>query len=206
MPVLFWTVLRSVLCSSRSGRPALDERRDHNLTSIAGETRLKWPSIVDDAEQEFSRFFREEFAAVVQTTTFILHDRDLARDITQDAFIELLTRWKRISTYDRPEAWVRRVAIRMAVRTLRRDQLRRRLERDVEPIRMPGPVDIDLVRAVGQLPPSLRAAVALFYFEDRPVAEVADILGCSEVTARGHLHRARIRLATLLGEEAVDVT
>jgi RNA polymerase sigma-70 factor, ECF subfamily len=165
-----------------------------------------WPRLVDDAEQEFSRFFREQFAAVVQTTTFILHDRDRARDITQDAFIELLTRWKRISTYDRPEAWVRRVAIRMAVRTLRRDQLRRRLERDVEPIRMPGPVDIDLVRAVGQLPPSLRAAVALFYFEDRPVAEVADILGCSEVTARGHLHRARIRLATLLGEEAVDVT
>ena len=164
-----------------------------------------WSRLADDAAQEFSRFFREQFASVVQTTTFILHDRDRARDIAQDAFIELLTRWKRISTYDRPEAWVRRIAIRMAVRTLRRDQLRRRLERDVEPIRMPGPVDID------SCGPSDSSHLRLerpwrFHFEDRPVAEVADILGCSEAMARGHLRRARTRLATLLGEEAVDVT
>ena len=36
--------------------------------------------------------------------------------------------------------------------------------------------DIDLVRAVRQLPPQQRAAVALFYFEDRPLADVAHIL------------------------------
>jgi len=47
--------------------------------------------------------------------------------------------------------------------------------------------------------------------EDRPVSEVAEILACAEVTAKVHLHRARKRLAELLGEkelvqESEDVT
>jgi RNA polymerase sigma-70 factor (ECF subfamily) len=48
-------------------------------------------------------------------------------------------------------------------------------------------------------------AVVLHYFEDRPVAEIADVLGCAPATARVHLHKARPRLASLLHEEVDDV-
>jgi RNA polymerase sigma-70 factor (ECF subfamily) len=65
---------------------------------------------------------------------------------------------------------------------------------------MPEPVDVDVVRAIARLSGYQRAAVALFYLEDRPVIEVADVLACSEVTAKVHLHRARKRLVELLGE------
>ena len=61
-----------------------------------------------------------------------------------------------------------------------------------------------MAEALGELPPQQRAAVALFYLEDRPVAEVAEIIGCSPSTAKVHLHQARKRLATILGEEWVD--
>jgi RNA polymerase sigma-70 factor (ECF subfamily) len=44
-----------------------------------------------------------------------------------------------------------------------------------------------------------RAAVILFYLEDQPIAEVAQILECSKNTASVHLHRARKRLARSLG-------
>ena len=50
-------------------------------------------------------------------------------------------------------------------------------------------------------PPGQRAAVALYYLEDMPIAEVADIVGCSESTVSVHLHRARHRLAEIVGEE-----
>jgi RNA polymerase sigma-70 factor (ECF subfamily) len=43
--------------------------------------------------------------------------------------------------------------------------------------------------------------VALFYLEDRPVGDVAELLGCTETTAKVHLHRARKRLGELLGEK-----
>ncbi len=49
-----------------------------------------------------------------------------------------------------------------------------------------------------------RAAIVLFYFEDLPVAEIAHILDCAEPTARVHLHRARKRLAEVLGEEVSE--
>ena len=62
-------------------------------------------------------------------------------------------------------------------------------------------LDIDLIRAIRQLPPKQRAAIALRYVEDLPVSQIADILGCSTSTASVHLHRARTKLAELLEEE-----
>ena len=156
---------------------------------------------VSEPDAEFAWLFRTEYEAVVRTVYLILHDRERARDITQDAFIELLTRWKKISRYERPDAWVRRVAIRMAVRHLNRERRRPWVERELDPSTLPRPADIDLMRAIRQLPIVQRAAVVLFYFEDRPVAEVANILDLTAGAAKVALHRARKRLAELLGEE-----
>jgi RNA polymerase sigma factor (sigma-70 family) len=43
--------------------------------------------------------------------------------------------------------------------------------------------------------------IALYYLEDMSVSEVADIVGCSTSTVSVHLHRARHRLAEIVGEE-----
>ena len=61
--------------------------------------------------------------------------------------------------------------------------------------------DVDLARAVQRLPTMQRVAVVLFYFEDRPVEEIADILDISDGSMKVHLCRARQRLAALLGGE-----
>ena len=160
---------------------------------------------MDEAEAEYTWFFRAEFRGVVQTAYLLLHDRQRAEDVAQEAFTQLLVHWRKVSRYERPEAWVRRVAIRLASRTAKRE--RRRV--DLEQAAMPEPReptrDLDLIAALRALPARQRAAVALYYFEDRPTSEVAYILGCSESTATVHLHKARRRLADLLGQEALDV-
>lgn len=156
---------------------------------------------VDRAEAEFSMFFHEEFANVARTAFFVLHDRTSAEDVAQEAFTQLFRNWAKISRYDRPGAWVRRVAIRLAVRHARRERVRAFLTRWVEPPRHETPPrDPDLIHAMRALPPQQRAAVALHYFEDRPVAEIAGILGCSAATVKVHLFKARRRLASLLNE------
>ena len=43
-----------------------------------------------------------------------------AEEITQDAFVELLRHWRTVAAYDRPDLWLRRVAIRKAQRERRR--------------------------------------------------------------------------------------
>jgi RNA polymerase sigma-70 factor (ECF subfamily) len=160
---------------------------------------------VRDLDGEFSWLFRAEYDHVVRTVYLIVRDRGRAEEISQDAFAELYSRWAKISRYERPDAWVRRVAIRMAVRAKRRERMRGSREHDASPsLDEERPVDLDLVRAVASLPPMQRAAVVLFYFEDRPVAEIADILGCSEGSAKRHLFRARARLAERIGTEMAD--
>lgn len=157
-----------------------------------------------DRESEYADFFREQFTRVARIVTLIIRDPARAEDVTQDAFLELYRHWSTVSGYDRPEAWVRRVAIRLAVRVRRRDALWLAVRGLFQPIAEPARPDPDVAAAVGTLPPAQRAAVVLHYYEGRPVAEIAGLLGCAEPTARVHLHRARRRLAVLLGEGDID--
>ena len=50
-----------------------------------------------------------------------------------------------------------------------------------------------------------RSVVVLFYYEDRPMDQIADILGCTTATGWVHLHKARKRLGVLLGGGDTDV-
>ena len=153
-------------------------------------------------EQEYDWYFRACFGPVSRTVFLIVHDRYLAEDIAQEALYRMLRRWRTVSRYEAPEAWVRRVAIRIAVREVQRAAARPAKERLGQPV-LPDPdlPDPDLASAVAGLAPMQRAAVVLYYWEDRPVAEIARVLEVSESTVKQHLHRARHRLAQLLGEE-----
>jgi RNA polymerase sigma-70 factor (ECF subfamily) len=51
-----------------------------------------------------------------------------------------------------------------------------------------------LERMVSALPAAQRAAVTLYYYEDRSVEQVAEILGMPENTVKTHLSRARAAL------------
>jgi RNA polymerase sigma factor (sigma-70 family) len=153
---------------------------------------------VNEAHAEYAWFFRAEFPGVLRTVFLILHDRGRSEDVTQEAFIQLLVHWKKVSRYERPDAWVRRVAIRQAVRTMKRDRMRAQLERAEPSAPDPDLPDVDLARAVQRLPAMQRVAVVLFYFEDRPIAEIVDILGISDGSVKVHLHRARQQLAAVL--------
>ncbi len=158
----------------------------------------------DPDDRGFSDFFHREFEPLVRTAYLVLHDQPAAEDVAQDAFGQLYRHWTKVSSYDNPHAWVRRVAIRMAVRLARREETRRALTRGQPPRVSPPGRDLDLAAALRRLPAQQRAAVALHYYEDRPAEEVGALLGCSASAVRTHLARARTRLAQLLADEEVD--
>lgn len=60
--------------------------------------------------------------------------------------------------------------------------------------------DLDLERALRRLTPRQRSVVALFYFLDLPVTELAMILDCSPGTIKSTLSDARARLRSELQE------
>jgi RNA polymerase sigma-70 factor (ECF subfamily) len=146
------------------------------------------------------------YPALVRTVRCVVDDRSQAEDIAQEAFVQLLRHWRKVSRYDEPGAWLRRVAIRMAVKESSRSRLRPVRERQSQPppVGEPAISDPALMAAVRELSPRQRAVVALFYLEDRPMEEIAELLGCSVSTGWVHLHRARHALADRLGEEVSD--
>ncbi len=148
---------------------------------------------------EFERVFRSAYPSVLRTAFLVLHDRGRAEEVTQDAFLRLYERWPKAVSYEHPAAWVRKVVVRDAIRRAERE--RRQLVASVLPERgrtdsLP---DLDLLAAVAALPPRQRAAVALYYLEDRPVDEIADLMEVSVSTVKQHLFQARGRLSDALG-------
>lgn len=132
-----------------------------------------------------------------------------AEDLAQEAFIAAHQRWDRISGYERPGAWVRRVVANLAISGFRRKAaekkaLARLAGQSHQPIPELEPVDQEFWQMVRELPKRQAQATALFYIEDRSVAEIAEILECSQSTAKVHLHRGRQALAAKLGLEVGD--
>jgi RNA polymerase sigma-70 factor (ECF subfamily) len=151
----------------------------------------------------FGELFRAEYPALVRELTIVLADRQTAEDVASDAFEQALKQWPTVRTYDRPGAWVRMIAFRIAGRARWRRARGRALEAgaSTEPVTGPGP-DLDLAAALGRLPFTQRAAVVLHHYAGWPAAEIAGVLGCSPSTVRTHLLRGRNRLNELLAEPA----
>jgi RNA polymerase sigma-70 factor (ECF subfamily) len=153
------------------------------------------------ASAEFEWWFRAAHPSVARTVFLMVHDQGRAEEIAQEAFLQLYKRWSTLQGYERPDAWARRVAVQLAIKHLKRERMRSERERLAlveETTHLPDP---DVVKAVRTLSPMQRAAVVLYYWADEPVFEIARVLGVSESTVKQHLHRARQRLAAVLGEE-----
>lgn len=153
------------------------------------------------ATADYGDFYRRELPAMAALAAAVTGSHAAAEDIAQEALVRAYRRWDTVGGYDKPGAWLRRVTINLALSARKRasSELKARLRLGPEPALSPAPtVHDDVWAAVRRLPGQQRAAVALHYLEDRPVAEIAEILDIAENTAKVHLHRGRTRLAELL--------
>jgi len=150
--------------------------------------------------------FDEVYAAHFTDLTVQLYaffgDRQEAQDVVQEAFCRALARWRTVSAYDDPVAWVRRVAWNLAVSRWRRARTAlnfvRRQRRDEPQLDGPNPERVALVAALSTLPATQRRAIVLRYLADLPVAEIAHREGVAEGTVKSWLHRGRTALAAQL--------
>ena len=154
--------------------------------------------------QTFEHFYRQEFASLAVVAGTVAANRSVGEDIAQEALAKAHQQWGKVAALDKPGAWVRRVAINLAIGR------KRRSVSEAKALLKLGPAATDAAEtrrgdpavwaAVDRLAPKQRAVVALHYLEDRPVAEIAEILDISVSAATSNLHKARTNLADTLGE------
>jgi RNA polymerase sigma-70 factor (ECF subfamily) len=154
----------------------------------------------------FQRFFADEFARLVPALHALTGDRARAEDLAQEALDRAHRNWSTVGAYERPGAWVRRVAFNLASNAARSSRREEAALRRVPPAGVTELPEADerLWALVRELPEQQRWAVVLHYVEDRPVAEVATVLEVSDGTVKTHLSRARATLAARLAATGGD--
>ncbi len=139
------------------------------------------------------------YARLVGVLSVAAGSRAEAEDVVQEAFVRLLPEWHRVSRFDDPEAWVRKVAFRLLWRRLRRRR------RDEAPLATNEKATdglstdrVDIARAVATLPLQHRQVIVMHYLLDMSVEAIAGELEVRTGTVKSRLARARTRLGPLL--------
>lgn len=141
--------------------------------------------------------------------TRLLQDRDAARDVVQDAWVDILRGLPGLRDARAFPAWATRIVTRRCAGYVNRRVTARNLARDVagetpEHAENAGPqaADARSVRAaIADLPADQAATIALFYMEDMSVAEVSVALDIPHGTVKTRLMHARKKLKQALKGE-----
>jgi RNA polymerase sigma factor (sigma-70 family) len=162
-----------------------------------------------ETPSSFEDFYDHEYPKLVRLLAGLTGRWALAEELAQDSFLVAHRRWSKVSTYESPSGWLRRIATNRARSVLRRRAVEARvmlrLRGDARMVEAESDVESAAVwRAVAKLPKRQAQVIALRFYEDRSVADIALILECGEDTVRTHLRRGRERLANKLGFEEPD--
>ena len=153
-------------------------------------------------ETDFETWYLAEYPRIVAALAVAARDRELAAEVASEAFVRAYERWDRLRRMERPGGWVHRTALNLLKRRLRRrTQEGRLLTTFAGPgIGGLGAPDLDLWRAVEQLPERTRTAIALRYLADLTEPEIAKAMGVGRGTVATLLHRARRQLEAELSD------
>ena len=161
------------------------------------------------AHEGFAAFYAGSYRRLLGQLFAVTGDLAEAENVVQEAYARAFARWSRVGDYDRPEAWVRRVAVNLAAmgeRSLRRRT--RALLRLGPPPLVPdlSPELLDLRDALAALPVAQRQVVVLHHLAGLPVEEVARELRLATGTVKSRLARGRAAMAGMLDRERSEVT
>ncbi len=137
----------------------------------------------------------------------VLHHREEAEDVAQEALLRAHRSLSRLRDPERLDAWLVRIAWRLAID--RQRSIRRRERREVvaapceipltaEQLAVSSEFEQALNFAMDELPEKLRAVMVLSGIQGHDAAEVARLLGIPEGTVKSRLHSARKKLADKL--------
>jgi RNA polymerase sigma factor (sigma-70 family) len=145
-------------------------------------------------DAELRRFVAGPYASIMRIVTLATGSKAAAEDAVQEALARACERGG-IRDLDR---WVLTVALNVSRSRWRKERHETPLTAAAEPAVEATPHDLDLLRALHQLPRRQREVTVLHYLMDLPVAEIATVVGLSEGGVKHALFRARRSLATAL--------
>jgi RNA polymerase sigma-70 factor (ECF subfamily) len=158
----------------------------------------------------FEQLYRQHHRRVYSLCLRMMQNEAEAEDLTQEVFVQLLRKVGMFRGDSAFTTWLHRLTVNQVLMFFRKKGVR--LERTTEegelpeqivlgteePSRMPVVDRIALDRAVAKLPPGYRAVFLLHDVEGYEHEEIARALGIAAGTSKSQLHKARMKLRSIL--------
>lgn len=161
-------------------------------------------------DSDFNGFYAATASRVIGYLGVVLGDTAEAEDAAHEAYARAWQRWSKLRHYENPEAWVRTVALRVAVNSWRKAKNRliaQRRSDHAEPRDSPDVAGLSqdrllVIDALRKIPVAQRQALVLFHMQGLSVAEIAQETGVPAGTIKARLSRGRKALAPYLSQFA----
>jgi RNA polymerase sigma-70 factor (ECF subfamily) len=158
-----------------------------------------------DRRQRFDALFESYSSDIVAYCRWRAASTSDAQDAVAEVFLAAWRRLDEVPEGDAARVWLyataRRVIANLRRSNRRRAALQDRLSREAGPVSQETAPELDAVHeALGRLGARDREVLLLAEWEGLSPAQIASVLGCLTVTARGRLHRARRRFRAAFEE------
>ncbi|MDP2774093.1 MAG: SigE family RNA polymerase sigma factor [Nocardioides sp.] len=165
--------------------------------------------VVTPVDPSFDDWVEARAAPLLRFAYLVTGSQQDAEDAVQSALTRACEKWSRVRRADDPDAYVRRMVVNAHVSRWRRSGRRELSVAEVRDSTVRDPAEAiardDAVwRVCSGLPRQQRAAVVLRFYEDLEYAEIATVLGVSQVAVRTYIHRALVSLRAELTQEDTD--
>lgn len=169
-------------------------------------TTARTESVASTSEDEARRLHALVASHAHRLAYMLTGDVSSADDVTQETFVRVYRKLKRLDDPDRLSAYVYRTVINVVRKQHRSHQRRKAREDSVSVMPEPAPVpDVEtrqlLWRALLQIPIRQRAAVYLRYYEDLSEERAAAVLECSVPALKSLSDRGLRAVRKILDEE-----
>lgn len=154
-------------------------------------------------EAEYETFVRQHRGELAGVARHLAGDVHSAEDLVQTTLVRLYLAWGR-AREGNSAGYARRILVNCFLDYRRRAWVRYEQSADVLPDQaaptIDAAIDPELIQALLDLPPRMRAAVVLRHVEDLSVEETADALGCSVGTVKSQTARGLDKLREQLSD------
>ncbi|MBB2945322.1 RNA polymerase sigma-70 factor (sigma-E family) [Actinoplanes lutulentus] len=151
-------------------------------------------------DDEYLAYVNGRLASLRRLAFLLSGSRDQADDLVQEAITKLYARWPKISRTDNVDTYVHTAIVRAFLVEKRRGWWRR-TNRPAPPERAEEEAPM-LRTALRRIPARQQAVLVLRFLGDHSVADVAQILGCSEGTVESQTSHGLSALRRILGPTA----
>ncbi|MGQ1889456.1 RNA polymerase sigma factor [Thermophagus sp. OGC60D27] len=169
--------------------------------------------VLEGDVQAFSSIVRYYQKPVFSLIVQIVSSKEEAEELTQDVFLKV---YKKLNTFrgqSKLSTWIYRIAWNSAISHARKRKIVVSVDDDRLFASIPDEsVDellnkeqnehliAQLEKAIGELNPEERLFLSLYYFEDKPVADVAEITGYTTDNVKVKLYRIRKKVVALINK------